>query len=426
MRARDGGGGAGTIVVDIPGVRRTAARVADGAHAYAILASRLRGRALPEMPPDVAGRVALELSEVCCLIGSEPQLLLDAAQEMRVRAFWAEAADRLMSGYDLEGSLLNEFKAAYASGLLLRYSEPWQAGLAREYAEKLHDREHPGGFAGFVKDVGDFFEGAWDAIKDPAVMLYHLTPLHSGWQQSWSDLGHGLEYGVTHPVEFGKAMINLDALEERGFSYWLGNLAPAAAATLLSGGAAAGVRGAEGATAVERAAVAGSRLERSLAAAGRTWSHDLLRPGPLTPANATLDELRRSAAQTFAGGKYDLVTTKEPFVVYKAGEHPGGRFFSLDPPLSEAQVRIDSAVKPVWTDPEGRFLGSSPLENGYAFVVENPRHALPMGPVGPQGGVYLGGPDKIQVYIHDRSASGLRLVGEWKLGDKPPEWVPHR
>jgi hypothetical protein len=109
--------------------------------------------------------------------------------------------------------------------------------------------------------------------------------------------------------------------------------------------------------------------------------------------------------------------------LFKAGgDSPDGRFFSLHPPASEAQVRIDAAVKPHWTTPDGGYVGASPLEQGYAFVVEHPEHAVPMGPVGTQGGVYLGGPDKIQVFVDDRSALGLRQIDEWSLHD-PPDWV---
>lgn len=257
------GGYSGTIVIDIEGVEKAAAVIADDAHAIAELSTRVAGHALPSMPPEVAGRVSSELTDVAAVLRSAPQTLLDAAQEYRTRAFWGRIADKLAAGTDLSGAELEEFKAAYASGMLTRYAEPWQADLAKAYADELHDREHPGGVMGFVKGVGDFFEGAWDAIKDPAVMIYHLTPFSDDWQQAWSDLGHGLAYGVTHPVEFGKAVINLDALQERGVAYWLGNLAPAAAATLLSGGAAAGVRGAEAAAAVDRVAEGAVALDRA-------------------------------------------------------------------------------------------------------------------------------------------------------------------
>lgn len=259
MRTAGGGGGGGTIVVDISGVRAAAATLADAANAYHMLASRVSGHALPEMPPGVSGLVAASIQQSASTLASGAPRMLALAQELRVRAFWAEAADRLMAGADLEGPLLDEFKAGMASGLLTKYSEGWQADLAKSYAKELYDRAHPGGIAGFFHDVGggigDFFTGAWDAIKDPAVMLYHLTPLHSGWTDEWSQLGHGLSYGVTHPGEFGKALIGLDMLEEKGLAYWLGNLAPAVAATVMTGGGGAAVRGADAVAAVDRAAV---------------------------------------------------------------------------------------------------------------------------------------------------------------------------
>jgi hypothetical protein len=434
MRAAEGGGSSSTIVVDITGVRQASAVFADVSQAFSVLGSRLRGRALPDMPPGVGAWVSGEIAEVAGALRSLPQPMLDIAQELRVRGFWAEIADKLLAGQDLTGAELTEFKAAYASGLLAKYADPGEADRAKVYARKVHDREHPGGFTGFLHDAGDFFSGAWDSIKDPAVSLYHLTPLSSGWTHSWSELGQGLEYGVTHPVEFGKEMINLQALHDRGFGYWLGNIAPAALATVFSGGAAAGLRGAEATDRIVAGAAAADRLvdgEEVLAASGRlkaafgadhAWTHDVLHPGPLTPSGMSVEEMRLSAAQTFAGGKYDMVSEPEKYMVFKAGEHPGGRFFTLEPPASEAQVRIDSAVKPHWMTPEGAYSGSSPLPSGYAYVVEHPEHPLPMGPAGEQGGVYLGGPDKIQVYIDDRGAAGLRQVGEWSLHD-PPDWV---
>ena len=264
MLARSSGAGGGTIVVDIAGVHSASGVLGDAGHAFSLLASRVRGHALPEMPPGVAEHVASALAEVAAELAGFPQPFVDTAKELRVRAFWAQIADKLIAGQDLEGAELTEFKAAYASGLLTRYAGPGLADLARDYAEEVHEDENPGGLSGFLNDVGDFFEGAWDAISEPAVMLYHLTPLNDDWTDHWENLGHGLAYGVTHPLEFGKAMLNLEALEERGLSYWLGNLAPAAAATILSGGAAAGVRGAQGATALQRATTGARSLERTL------------------------------------------------------------------------------------------------------------------------------------------------------------------
>jgi hypothetical protein len=264
MRIADSGGASGTIVVDIGGVRRASGLLADDAQAFQELATRVRGHALPSMPDGVAGQVTATIGEVGSGLAGLMPGLVSLAKELRVRAFWAEIADKLSAGYDLQGAELNEFKAAYASGLLTRYAEPWESDLAKAYAKKLYDQEHPGGFMGFLHDVGNFFVGAWDGIKDPAVMIYHLSPLSGpSFLNHWDDLAHGLAYGVTHPVAFGEAVINLDGLQKRGFSYWIGNLAPAVAATFLSGGVAAGVRGADGIVAVDRAAEGATALDRA-------------------------------------------------------------------------------------------------------------------------------------------------------------------
>jgi hypothetical protein len=264
MDISDGSGYSGTIVVDIDGVRKASAVLADDAHAFEELAARVGGHALPSMPPDIAGRVGSELADAASTLRQEPQALLDTAQELRVRAFWGEIADKLMAGTDLSDAQLKEFKAAYASGLLTRYAEPWQNDLAEAYAKEVQHREHPGGLMGLVHAAGDALSGAWDAIKDPAVMLYHLTPFSDDWQQSWANLGKGLAYGVTHPEEFGKALLNLDALKERGVAYWLGNLAPAVVATIASGGAGAAAKGVEGVTALDRAAEGAIALDRTV------------------------------------------------------------------------------------------------------------------------------------------------------------------
>lgn len=306
MLARSSGSGSGTIVIDIAGVRSASGVLADAGHAFSLLATRLRGHALPEMPPGVSERVTAELAEIASELAGFPQPFVDTAKELRVRAFWAQIADKLIAGDDLEGAELTEFKAAYASGLLTRYAGPGLADLARSYAEDVHERENPGGLAGFLDDVGDFFEGAWDAIREPAVMLYHLTPLNDDWTDHWENLGDGLAYGVTHPLEFGKAMLNLEALEERGLSYWLGNLAPAAAATILSGGAAAAVRGAGGAATLSRTARGVAAAERAAGAARLvTGARDLSklevsagRAGRLDYASHFADDLAN-----FEGGK---------------------------------------------------------------------------------------------------------------------------
>jgi hypothetical protein len=262
MLRRDVGTDNSTIVIDIAGVRRASERVAVASEAFKLLGDRVMGHPLPEMPPDVAGRAGTEIVAIATELRSYQSPLIQVAQELRVRAFWAEIADKIAAGYDLTDAELQEFKAAYASGLLVKFADPGYADLAKDYAKKIHDEENPGGFAGFLDDVGDFFKGAWDGIKDPAVMLYHLT-IDPNSDEYWLQLAKGLGHAALHPDEFVKAAINLDALKERGFSYWLGNMTPAVVAAVFSGGAAAAVRGGEGLTALDRAAEGAVALERS-------------------------------------------------------------------------------------------------------------------------------------------------------------------
>ncbi|SRR6266511_684880 len=306
MLTRGGGGGAGTIVVDPEGLRSASAYLIGAAEREAAIANRIRSHPLPELPPSFVG-LAGELEALAAVVAPVAPFLQETAQELRVRALWAEIADRLMGGYDLEGPLLDEFKVAMASGLLTRYGEPWQDELANAYAKKLEDESDHGGILGFFEDVGggiaDFFKGAWDAVAEPVAMLYRLTPLNSNWTHEWEQFGQGIAYGVTHPLEFGKALIALDALQERGVAYWLGNLAPAVAATVLSGGAAAALRG--GAT-TSRLARAGAALERVMPGSRLIEdAEDLRRLETAAAGVGRLDYTRGFADDlaNFAGGK---------------------------------------------------------------------------------------------------------------------------
>ena len=104
MRITDGGGGSGTIVVDIGGVRRASGLLADDAQAFQEMAARVRGHALPAMPDGVAGQVTATVSAVGSGLAGLMPGLVSLAKELRVRAFWAEVADKLSAGYDLQGA----------------------------------------------------------------------------------------------------------------------------------------------------------------------------------------------------------------------------------------------------------------------------------------------------------------------------------
>jgi len=108
-------------------------------------------------------------------------------------------------------------------------------------------------------------------------------------------------------------------------------------------------------------------------------------------------------------------------VLYRAGKAGSGRsalgqWFTRNPIISEAQGRLDLAVKPQWLDANGELTGTSPLESVYAVKIPKGTTVYE-GPVGYQGGAYLGGQDIMQIYVHQPWAiKGVDVLGEIPLG----------
>jgi uncharacterized protein YukE len=101
--------------------------------------------------------------------------------------------------------------------------------------------------------VTGFLGGAWDGVKDPVVMVGGLMGLHGDFTDNWSNLGHGLAHGITHPLTLGKALIDWDDFSKGHYAHWAGNLVPSIAAAWFSGGAAAGAKGIDGIDAATKA-----------------------------------------------------------------------------------------------------------------------------------------------------------------------------
>jgi ADP-ribosyltransferase exoenzyme len=102
----------------------------------------------------------------------------------------------------------------------------------------------PGGswWQGALRQLGSFLDGGRDAIVDPFVDAYRLTPLADGWQDQWKQISAGMEHLAIHPDELPGVLLGLDDLREDGVAHWLGGLAPDAIAMVLSGGVAAALR----------------------------------------------------------------------------------------------------------------------------------------------------------------------------------------
>ncbi len=167
----------------------------------------------------------------------------------------------------------------------------------------------------------------------------------------------------------------------------------------------------------------------------RTYVYDMVNnPGPLANTES-LATMRNSAAGNFLGGKYNEITLTQPTILYRA--QPGqatvvyqstsgevtssqlarriGRWFAPSPPASGAIARIDSALRHQWIDAEGVFTGSSAAE--VVLAVRIPAGArVYYGPVGSQGGVNVGGIDKIQIFIPELDKlRGVLVVTETQI-----------
>ncbi|MDS4071743.1 MAG: filamentous hemagglutinin N-terminal domain-containing protein [Defluviicoccus sp.] len=221
----------------------------------------------------------------------------------------------------------------------------------------------------------------------------------------------GWDGSVTAGVEAGRLVVEL------------AGLASGAGAVAKLGTKLAAVSVKAGARTVEKLAASGARTEaaaqgRNLAgvangeagasSAVRSYSFNAVEnPGPLALLPG------RPAANFFAG-RYNAVVLEEDLLLFRGGKagEPMGQWFVREAPQSVAQIRIDSAVRAQWIDPKtGILTGSSPIDT--VFSVKIPKGTtIYEGPVGSQGGAYLGGPQINQIYIHQPwNLFGVEVLG---------------
>ncbi|SDQ56635.1 T7SS effector LXG polymorphic toxin [Streptococcus equinus] len=136
----------------------------------------------------------------------------------------------------------------------------------------------------------------------------------------------------------------------------------------------------------------------------------LTNPGPLLNHPSTPN-------RNFYGGRYNVKTTSKDIVLYRAGScnNPMGQWFTINPPQSRAQVRIDTAVKDIWKNSNGSYSGQSPIDKVYKIKIPKGT-TIYMGPVGSQGGIYQGGLDKLQIFIDSPwNIENIEVLDSWPI-----------
>ncbi|MFC3932563.1 hypothetical protein ACFOSE_07295, partial [Streptococcus dentapri] len=133
-------------------------------------------------------------------------------------------------------------------------------------------------------------------------------------------------------------------------------------------------------------------------------------PGPLVEHPSTPN-------RNFYGGRYNVSTLERDTILYRAGssDNPMGQWFTVEAPNSRAQVRIDTAVKDIWMNPDGSYSGQSPIDKVYKIKIPKGT-TIYDGPVGSQGGIYLGGIGKQQIFIDSPwNIEGVEVLDSWEI-----------
>jgi len=154
------------------------------------------------------------------------------------------------------------------------------------------DDEDDGWWDGAVDQLVGFGTGVRDGVVEPVKMVGGLVGLNGDVTDNWSDLGSGIAHGVRNPTEFGKALIGWDDLSAGNYGHWAGELAPGVVAAFFTGGAAAGLKGADTAATTARAGQAlrnvRTGIDDRLASGGLARDAGTLNPGaPFRPRTGT-------------------------------------------------------------------------------------------------------------------------------------------
>ncbi len=114
----------------------------------------------------------------------------------------------------------------------------------------------PGMFDRMLGWGGEFLGGIWDATWGTVEFLWSISTIRmmidpEGWHRDMTALAQGIVYGITHPVEFGKAILDWDTWRENP-ARALGRLVPDLILTLATAGGGAAARGSRGLAALRR------------------------------------------------------------------------------------------------------------------------------------------------------------------------------
>jgi hypothetical protein len=115
----------------------------------------------------------------------------------------------------------------------------------------------------FVAEIG---RGAWEATTGLVEFAWQVSTVRMlvdpvGWTKDMTALGEGLVFGLTHPVELAKVLVDWDTWQESP-GRAVGHLLPDLLLTLATAGGGAAARAAHGAEAIDDIADVGTTFQR--------------------------------------------------------------------------------------------------------------------------------------------------------------------
>jgi uncharacterized protein YukE len=128
--------------------------------------------------------------------------------------------------------------------------------------------DRPGLLSRALHALSSFGEGAVEATVGIVEFAYRLSPAYQlidpkGYLENLENLGKGLAYGIKHPDEFGKALLDWETWKDDP-ARALGHLLPDLLLALATAGGGTAVRGVETARGVERAGRTVQTIRRSV------------------------------------------------------------------------------------------------------------------------------------------------------------------
>jgi type VII secretion system ESX-1 substrate len=228
---------------------------------------------------------------------------------------------------------------------------------ARHAAHRLdlaadHAPQKPGFWSRRWHDATEFAGGAVEATAGMATFTFKVSPAYAiidpeSYIKNQVGIVKGLAHGVTHPVDFAKAVVDWDTWAESP-GRALGHLLPAVALAVASGGAGAAGRGAKAAEGAE--ALRGAEVVARGAAAGMTDAEasGILRAAAAGKGNFGIGSATAAEAEelgrAWVGARYHLASDGKTLV--SENRLRQYRPPSYKPKLGKAQSNFEQRWEP--------------------------------------------------------------------------------